>query len=140
MEKKKEQKIKLAIFDFDNTIFYETINENIFEIISVYHKKNIKLAIASNNPYVKWFCNRYDITKHFDIILGYYNPDKLGKNKHIKEIRSYYADHDLIFHDNEIIFFDDDETNITDVKKETNITCIHINSDTGITRNVLKLV
>jgi HAD superfamily phosphatase (TIGR01681 family) len=130
--------IKLAIFDFDNTIFHETINENIFEVIEEYKKKNIKLAIASYNPYVRWFCDRYEITKHFDIILGYHCNN--GKNGHIKKILSYYKEHRLIFSDNEIIFFDDDITNIADVKKETNITCIHINPATGITLDILKLV
>jgi predicted phosphatase len=139
-EKKKEHQFKLAIFDFDNTIFYETINETIFEVIQEFQKKNIKLAIASYNPYVKWYCNRYNITKHFDIILGYHNPKNSGKNKHINEIRNYYMLRGLIFHDSEIIFFDDDIHNITDVRKQTNISCIHINPDTGITRDVLKLV
>jgi hydroxymethylpyrimidine pyrophosphatase-like HAD family hydrolase len=139
MKKTNTNRIKLAIFDFDNTIFYETINKDIFEVISVYQKKNIKLAIASYNPYVKWFCNRYGITKHFDIILGYHN-EKNGKNEHIKEIRNYYAECGLIFHDNEIIFFDDDTNNIDNVKKETNIICIPVNPNTGITLDILKLV
>jgi hydroxymethylpyrimidine pyrophosphatase-like HAD family hydrolase len=139
-EEKKEHQIKLAIFDFDNTIFYETINETVFEVIQEFKKKKIKLAIASYNPYVKWFCDRYDITMYFDIILGYYNSEKSGKNKHINEIRNYYIEYGLIFRDNEIIFFDDDIHNITDVKKQTNIICIHINPNTGITRDVLKLV
>jgi hypothetical protein len=130
-------KYSLAIFDLDGTIFYETIFDDVFEILHQFKLNNIKMAIASYNPYAEFFCNRYDITKYFDIICGYTKNNKIS---HINEIKSYYKNKGTIFTDNEIIFFDDDMNNINDIKNNTNITCIPINPEKGITKDMIKLV
>jgi hypothetical protein len=95
------------------------------------------MAIASYNPHAEFFCNRYHITKYFDIICGYIKNDKI---QHINEIKSHYKKKGIIFADSEIIFFDDDMNNINDIKKNTDITCIPINPEKGVTKDIIKLV
>jgi predicted phosphatase len=130
-------KYNLVIFDLDGTIVYETIFDDVFEILHQFKLNNVKMAIASYNPYAEFFCNRYDITKYFDIICGYTKNDKI---QHINEIKSHYKNKGTIFTDNEIIFFDDDIKNINDIKKNTNITCVKINTEKGITKDMINLV
>jgi len=130
-------KFNLAIFDLDGTIFYETIFDDVFEILEKLKNSNVKMAIASYNPHAKFFCNRYDIEKYFDIICGYYTDCKIS---HINEIKSYYKNKGRIFDDKEIIFFDDDNTNISDISIQTKIKCISINPDIGVTKDIINLV
>lgn len=130
-------KYNLAIFDLDGTIFYETIFDDVIEILKQLYDNNIKMAIASYNPYAEFFCNRYDITKYFDIICGYTKENKMN---HINEIKNHYKKGGIEFNDKEIIFFDDDATNINDIKKNTGIRCISVNSDIGITKEMIQLL
>lgn len=130
-------KFNLAIFDIDGTIIDETIFDDIFEILEKLKNNDVKMSIASYNPYAKFFCNRYDIEKYFDIICGYYTDCKII---HINEIKNFYKDKGIIFDDKEIIFFDDNITNINDISLQTNIKCVLVNSKIGVTKDMINLV
>lgn len=132
-----DPKYKLVIFDCDQTLISETIFDDVFEILKQFQNSHINMAVASYNPYAKWLCDRYDITKYFDIICGYASN---GKMKHIDEIKLYYRNRGINFNDSEIIFFDDDIKNFDAIKKLTNIKCIPVNPHKGITKDVIQLV
>ena len=129
---------KSVIFDLDQTLRGETLFTDAEFVIKELAKNKINMAIASFNKYADWFCNRYDITKYFDIICGYHCNE--GKVKHINEIKSFYKNKGISFNDDEIIFFDDDISNIKDIQKNTSITCIDVNPDTGISKDVIYLI
>lgn len=95
------------------------------------------MAIASYNPYARWLCDRYNITKYFDIICGY---DSDGKMKHMTEIKLYYQERGIDLDDQVIIFFDDDIENFDDIEKLTKIKCIQVNPNKGITKDMINLV
>jgi hypothetical protein len=44
------------------------------------------------------------------------------------------------YDDPEIIFFDDDKKNIYDIQNATDIMCIPVNPEKGITKDVINLV
>jgi magnesium-dependent phosphatase-1 len=137
LKKPVTQKYRLAIFDMDQTLVDQTIYEDVFHIVKKFKELNIKMAIASYNPHALWLCDRYDITKYFDIICGYPHDGKLG---HIETIRNYYKENGVNYDDAEIIFFDDDKNNISDVSRITGIRCVTVDPKKGITKNVINLV
>lgn len=128
---------KLAIFDMDQTLVDQTIYEDVFFIVQKFKELKIRMAIASYNPYAAWLCDRYDITKYFDIICGYRKNCKMN---HINTIKKYYVEQGLNYDDSEIIFFDDNKKNISDVQGSTDIKCVSINPEKGITKDVVNLV
>lgn len=133
----KKPKYKLAVFDMDGTMFYETIFDDVFDIVKNFKRLNINMAVASYNPCAKWLCDRYDITQYFDIICGY---DGDGKMKHMNEIQLHYHKKGINFDENEIIFFDDDIENFNDIQKLTKIRCVPVNPKRGITKDVIDLI
>jgi predicted phosphatase len=137
LKKTIKPKYRLAIFDMDQTLVDQTIYEDVFHIMKEFKSLKINMAIASYNPYAAWLCDRYDITKYFDIICGYPHEGKLD---HIKTIRNYYKENGVTYDDTEIIFFDDDKKNISDVSRITGIRCITVNPKKGINKNVVNLV
>jgi len=130
-------KYKLAIFDMDQTLVDETIYEDVFHIMKEFKSLKINMAIASFNPHAAWLCDRYDITKYFDIICGYQHECKLD---HINAIINHYKEMGLNYDYNDIVFFDDDDKNISDVSDITGIKCIKVDSRKGIDRSVVNLV
>jgi predicted phosphatase len=128
---------KLVIFDMDQTLIDETLYLDAEYIIKHFNKFNINMSIASFNKHAQWFCDRYDISKYFDIICGYYNTGKLN---HIKKIKEFYNANGYEIYDRDIIFFDDDIINISEVRNNSSITCVKINPKIGINKNVIKIV
>lgn len=130
-------KFKLVVFDLDRTLFYETIFEQVFCILSNLRRLNLCMSIASFNPCAEWLCDRYDIKKYFDHICE--GREKYGDSKidHIQHIRTEYKKQGIEFDDHDIIFFDDDEDNIRQVEKYTNIKCIQVDGNIGITNGHL---
>ena len=123
---------KFIIFDFDQTLFDETIYPDAISIIKKLKLNNIHLSIASFNPYAAWLCDRYDISRFFDIICGYKADEK---NQHIADIKEYYAAHSIQFNEKNAVFFDDDLRNINFVRNKTNIKCVNVSN--GITSNLV---
>jgi magnesium-dependent phosphatase-1 len=113
---------QLAIFDMDQTLVDETLYHDVEDVLEHLKKNNIKMAIASYNPYAQWLCERYSITHNFDIICGYHNSK--GKMMHIEEIKKYYFKKNKTIPEIEILFFDDDPNNINEIKKHTKIKCV----------------
>lgn len=125
---------KLIIFDMDKTLFDETLYEDIPKILENLHKKRYRMAIASYNPFAKWLCDRYSITKYFDIICGYYSHK--GKMTHMREIFNFYKKRGYNVNPENTIFYDDDPNNINDIQNKTKITCIKVPPG-GITFNMI---
>ena len=139
----KMPKYKLAIFDMDQTLFHETIYPNVKSILRTLKNANVRMAIASFNEHAKWLCDRYDISKYFDIIEEGYcsgTQDVPGKMNHINNIKKYYTNTDQSMMESDMIFFDDDPQNILDIKENTFITCVKVDPSIGIKKNIIELI
>lgn len=137
MENKTKNKTKLIVFDMDETLFHETLYEQVFGILEEISKKNIHMAIASYNKFCTFFCDRYDISKYFDVIRGYYAPNKIN---HFNEIFDYYNKLNIQIKPSEVLFFDDDNANLETIRGEFNITSYKVEPNIGITNDILKLI
>jgi phosphoglycolate phosphatase-like HAD superfamily hydrolase len=133
----KSPKYKLVIFDCDQTLVDQSIYKDVQDVVEKLSKLKIKMAIASYNPYAKWFCDRYDITKYFDIICGY---NSVNKMKHMTEIKTHYEKKGFDIAEDEMIFFDDDINNFISIEKLTRIKCCYINPDNGVTNDIMNLI
>jgi magnesium-dependent phosphatase-1 len=137
MSNYKSPKYKLVIFDCDQTLVDQSIYKDVQDVVEKLSQLKIKMAIASYNPYAKWLCDRYDITKYFDIICGYNSDNKM---KHMTEIKTYYEKKGFDITEDEIIFFDDDINNFISIEKLTQIKCCYINPDNGVTNDIMNLI
>ena len=115
--------VKLVIFDFDQTLFNETLNKDVPKIINLLQQNNIKMSIASYNPYVMWFCKRYDIDKYFDFIYGYRSFSKIS---HVNKIKMDYLEKNIYFSNKDILFIDDDAKNVHDISMLRGIESIKV--------------
>lgn len=127
---------KLVIFDLDQTLRGETLFDDAEYVIKELAKNDMRMAVASFNKYADWLCGRYGIDKHFDIICGYY--DERGKITHINQIKEHYKSRNININDTDIIFFDDDEHNINNVRNNSDITCVKVDPSIGLQRDLLQ--
>jgi FMN phosphatase YigB (HAD superfamily) len=125
---------KIAVFDLDETLwdgtklFYDTQY-----ILSTLKSCGIKLYIASFHLDARTCCKDLNIEHYFDDIL--YGRDKT-KLEMIKIIINKFGADDNIA-ETDVIFFDDNQTNITDVKKNSSIKTVLVGTR-GINWNYIK--
>lgn len=100
--------IKLVIFDLDKTLINETLCDETEKVLQQLKEKKYMMAIASYNKYAKWFCDRYDISKFFDVICA---KRDLNKASHIQSIINFYFTCGIKIQPYEIMFFDDKHSN-----------------------------
>jgi len=123
-------KYKIIVFDLDQTLIDGTIYKDVIDILDRLKKSGYLLSIASFNRCARILCDRYDITKYFDIICGYSDFDKIS---HFNTIVQYYKFRQVDFKHEEIIFFDDQYMNFVLLKPVFNVKCYLINPDVGLT-------
>lgn len=117
--------IKVVIFDLDQTLINETICQETEIVLQTLKKHQISMSVASFNVHAKWFCDRYDISKYFDVITANFASDKIS---HITSIMNFYN----ITNPLEIVFFDDKQKNCEIVQKILQIPSFKVNRHHGI--------
>ena len=111
---------KIAIFDLDQTLWdEEELYENTISILRTFYRYSIKMYIVSFNLLANECCDWLGITYYFDNI---YFTRKKTKLQIIQEILNDNED----VNENEVIFFDDLLSNITEVNDGSNVRTIHI--------------
>jgi magnesium-dependent phosphatase-1 len=121
---------KFIVFDFDQTLFNETLCPDVEEILKLLKTNGYYLSIASFNRCVDWFCDRYSIKEYFDIICGEMHDTKIN---HFKKITDFYKQKCLMYDNAEILFFDDCIDNFYNIKNDFNVKYYKVNEETGIT-------
>jgi predicted phosphatase len=117
--------VKIIVFDLDQTLLSNgTIGNETEFILELLKQQQYSLAIASYNRYAKWFCDRYDISKYFDIICAEQTETKIP---HMKTIMNFY--HAL---PSEMVFFDDKHKNCKTIQTELNIQTYKVDKCCGI--------
>jgi HAD superfamily phosphatase (TIGR01681 family) len=135
-------KLKLVVFDIDNTIHHpksQQMPSHVIDILQHFHKCNVVLAIASLNQYAPDILDYYKISHLFQFIEYRINVKECKTNEQIEEYYSLQKtkmferlrDKMNITFDN-ILFFDDSVLNILDAK-ELNIKSICVNATKLIT-------
>ena len=119
-----KSRIKVIIFDLDQTLINETICKETEDVLQKLHQQQYNMAIASYNSCAKWFCDRYDISQYFGIIQSKPGPNKID---HIKNIMHHYQ-----ISPSEIVFFDDKSKNCTVIQQQLNITSFQVDKRCGI--------
>jgi predicted phosphatase len=79
----------------------------------------VKLYVASFNAEAKECCEYLDISHLFEEILYGSNKTKLEMVRHVIEANQQIKEY-------EMVFFDDDQSNLHEVKMATNVHTIHI--------------
>jgi phosphoglycolate phosphatase-like HAD superfamily hydrolase len=133
----KEKKIRCVIFDFDGTLFGETIFPHAEILLRQIHELNIKQALATFNPHIKFYCERYGIGKYFEKV--YYGRCKDFKLSYVKQIIHHYNITGYGLQEEECLFIDDNPDNIREVSKATKVTCIKVEPKEGIQREQLEI-
>lgn len=117
--------VEVIIFDLDKTLINETICKETETVLQKLKERQYSLAVASYNAYAKWFCDRYNISKYFDIICA--NPAET-KISHIKSIMQFYNITDT----SKMVFFDDKYSNCHIIQSELQIPSIKVDKQCGI--------
>jgi len=119
--------ICVIIFDLDQTLINETICKDTLQVLQELKNHQYSLAIASYNKYAKWFCDRYDITKYFDMIEAKFDSTKIH---HLKNIMEFYK-----VPSSKIAFFDDRQRNCNIAQNKLHIKSYKVNKHYGIRLN-----
>ena len=124
---------KLFIFDWDGTIMDETLFSQIPILLEELRTYDHRMSIASFNPHVSFYCNRYGLSGYFDCVVGRRPKIKndCSKFTHINEILNFYISKNLII--DEIIFIDDNQNTINDIKiRFHKLKCVNVNPKLGV--------
>lgn len=110
---------KIAVFDLDNTLWNgEELYSETIDILEYLKNKNVFLYIASYHQDALSVCRNLNILKYFDGILYGTEQTKLEMINIIK------ANH--VNDETEIVFFDDNMTNIRLVRDNSKVHCIYV--------------
>ena len=121
--------LHLIIFDLDHTLFYETIFPQVEEILNYVRNNNIYMSMASHNNFALSYCKRYGMDKYFDVICGYSGLDKI---EHINIILKYYEKNDVIIPQDKILFIDDQNHILENIKEEFGIKILKVEQYVGV--------
>lgn len=134
---KGKQRIKCIIFDFDGTLFGETIFPNAEVLLKQIHDLNVKQALATFNPHVQFFCDRYGISQYFEKVCSGRRRDY--KLSYVKQIIQHFNVTGFALQEDECLFVDDNIDNIREISKATKVNCIKVESKEGIKKEHLEI-
>lgn len=121
MDRKIISNFKIAIFDLDGTLWdCKKIFDDVIEILQSLKNNGIKIYIASYNLEADICCDKLSIKAYTDGIFFGQCISKIGMVKIIMEKNKGIKSED-------IIYFDDDANNITNVNKFTGVNAQLIN-------------
>lgn len=102
--------VRVLIFDLDQTLADEgVVYQGLDEVLQQLLQQGHRLFMCSYNPYADWFAKRQGIAEYFEEIIVNLEQDK---GSTILELVSK-LDVPL----EQVLFFDDDETNVSDARQ-----------------------
>jgi hypothetical protein len=128
--------IKCIIYDFDGTLFGESLFSEGERILKIMSDLGIKQSMATFNRCAPFYIKRYDIGQYFDkVCFGKQKDHKLG---FLRSIIKHYNLNEVPLKEDEVLFIDDDPDNIIAIQEHTKIHCIQVDPKIGITFGVLR--
>jgi len=136
-----KERIKLAIFDLDDTLIHEGFNiprlcDDTIKVLNTLKDKEYRLIIATFNKDAVMILRQLGLYSMFDIVLTS-SGSLYYKSTMIKSIMAGYIKDGYYVDKKNIYFFDDMEDNIEDVLKLME-NAILVNYNTGITMDDIK--
>lgn len=109
----------VAVFDLDGTLWDgNELFPDVPDILENLAESRVPVYLASFNTCALEVCKILEIEHYFEQII--YGRDK-SKLEMLKIVMGFHPD----VPQHQVVFYDDDPYNITEVKKNSNITAIH---------------
>ncbi len=130
--------MKIAIFDFDDTLVHEGFVPPIecndaYNVIKLLYNKGYTICIATLNEYAGELCEQTSFYKFIDSIIAVNTDD--AKDYHLKTILNYYK-----CDPRDCILFDDRRENV-DHARELGMKAKLVNEKKGVTmKNALVMI
>lgn len=126
---------KFIIFDWDGTLMNETLFPQVPKLLDELKRCGYHLSVASFNPFVEFYCERYGLKHYFDIIISKkpHKTRKKDKSNYIEEIIKYYKSLNIDIHEDQILFIDDMYEALQSINRKCeSISCVHVNGKYGV--------